>query len=118
LKSPRPKVKLNNDPLLNVASFLLYIQLLSFISIQQQLEILPGTVFVIFIVLGTIILGLIQEGKRYGWSLWILNLIVLTLAMYFVDLFDFQQVIASVIATAGYTSIVVFRNLLGRTKNA
>tara|TARA_Y100000385_G_scaffold118248_1_gene123094 strand:+ start:532 stop:1608 length:1077 start_codon:yes stop_codon:yes gene_type:complete len=118
LKSPRPKVKLNNDPLLNVASFLLYIQLLSFISIQQQLEILPGTVFVIFIVLGTIILGFIQEGKRHGWSLWILNLIVLTLAMYFVELFDFQQVLASVIATAGYTSIVVFRNLSSRTKNA
>jgi len=40
------------------------------------------------------------------------------LAMYFVELFDFQQVLASVIATAGYTSIVVFRNLSSRTKNA
>tara|TARA_B100000900_G_scaffold335819_2_gene297451 strand:- start:4833 stop:5921 length:1089 start_codon:yes stop_codon:yes gene_type:complete len=116
LKSPRPNVKLNNNPLLNFASFLLYIQLLSFIAIQEQLTIVSGTVFVVFIVLGTVTLGLIQEGKRHGWSLWILNLTASSLAMNYIDLFDFQQVIASVIATIGYTSIVVFWNLSGRIK--
>lgn len=112
LKSPRPNVKLNNDPLLNLASFLLYIQLLSFIAIQDRLAILSGTVFVGFIVLGTIILGLIQEGKRHAWSMWIANLILSCLVMYHIGLFQYQYVLISIIATAGYTFIVVVRNAI------
>ena len=118
LKSPRPNAKLNNDPLLNLASFLLYMQLLSFIAIQEQLTIVSGTVFVVFVVLGTIILGLIQEGKRYAWSMWVFNLIASSLVMNYIGLFDFQYVIVSVIATAVYTCIVVFRGLTARIRKS
>jgi hypothetical protein len=118
LKSPRPNAKLNNDPLLNLASFLLYMQLLSFIAIQEQLTIVSGTVFVVFVVLGTIILGLIQEGKRYAWSMWVFNLIASSLVMNYIGLFDFQYVIVSVIATAVYTCIVIFRGLTGRIRKS
>jgi hypothetical protein len=118
LKSPRPNAKLNNDPLLNLASFLLYMQLLSFIAIQEQLTIVSGTVFVVFVVLGTIILGLIQEGKRYAWSMWVFNLIASSLVMNYIGLFDFQYVIVSVIATAVYTCIVVVRGLTARIRKS
>jgi hypothetical protein len=118
LKSPRPNAKLNNDPLLNLASFLLYMQLLSFIAIQEQLTIVSGTVFVVFVVLGTIILGLIQEGKRYAWSMWVFNLIASSLVMNYIGLFDFQYVTVSVIATAVYTCIVVFRGLTARIRKS
>jgi hypothetical protein len=93
-------------------------QLLSFIAIQEQLTIVSGTVFVVFVVLGTIILGLIQEGKRYAWSMWVFNLIASSLVMNYIGLFDFQYVIVSVIATAVYTCIVVFRGLTARIRKS
>ncbi len=111
LKSSRPNVKLNNDPLLNIASFLLYIQLLSFIAIQDRLAIVSGAVFVVFILLGTIIIGMAQERKRYAWSLWILNLAGSSIVMYYLGLFGFHAVKISVAATIGYTAIILLRNL-------
>ena len=74
-KKNRPKVPLNNNPILNIGSFLLYIQLLGFIAVQHKVSLIQGSIFATFIFLGTLIIGFIQEGRRGGKVLWVFNMI-------------------------------------------
>ena len=102
-KKERPKAQLNNNPILNIGSFLLYIQLLGFIAVQHQVSLIQGAVFVTFIFLGTLIIGFIQEGRRGGKFLWLVNMISFGAIIFTLEMFTLKPIQWSMIGTLIYT---------------
>jgi len=102
-KKKRPKAQLNNNPILNIGSFLLYVQLLGFIAVQQEVSLIQGIVFVTFIFLGTLIIGFIQEGQRGGRFLWLFNIISFGVIIFTLEMFALKPIQWSMISTLIYT---------------
>lgn len=107
LKKERPRVKLNTNPVLNIGSFLLYIQLLGYIAVEDRIGFNSGLVFVLFIFFGTIIIGRIQEYKPFAKALWFLNYLGFGSIMFITDMYQYKPLLLVMAATGIYTIIAM-----------
>lgn len=116
IKSRRPQRALSNDPWLNLASFILYMQLLAFIAVQEQISFFQSAVLIVFIFLGTLIVGWMEEGIRGAKWIWAINAVALGVLAFISTLLEYNPVFLTVCLTGVYTIMMLLLPL--KSQNA